>query len=429
MYESWYLNQYDQYNDIFHEDFEIFGLQSRGSSARLGELEALDTEDVLEWVEDCDEELVVANDSGDIKMLLTRHKRHQHHEIKPWYMAFEKKTFGSICRAWKLPSDYLFMRKGAAGSGTYQKHTTFNEQGSISNLGFTIRVPHSPRNSAKAIWSMAVSWDASNSHTNALFEGVSDADIHDIQQYLQAKHHLTSHPLLLPTMILEHLNTFFIDHRRELERSLFVLEHDLGLTRGRGQTDVWDWEYKEHRESTTECNRIYTGLIYLERRLDFTVGLSQFLLDCLTSLREDLNASPQTPKGLGVSKMMYTVVAQQDSKTNVKIAKAAKRDSSSMTAIAVLGFTFLPAMLVASMFSMSMFDFTASSIVTSNFWVFWAVTIPLTLTVLVAFKLWMSFKRSKSGKDGEALKLGRMTPVGVMREANLALNTPFYPVK
>jgi hypothetical protein len=44
---------------------------------------------------------------------------------------------------------------------------------------------------------------------------------------------------------------------------------------------------------------------------------------------------------------MYTVIAQQDSKINVKIARAAKRDSSSMTAIAVLGFTFLPAMLVA----------------------------------------------------------------------------------
>lgn len=44
---------------------------------------------------------------------------------------------------------------------------------------------------------------------------------------------------------------------------------------------------------------------------------------------------------------MYSVVAQKDSRTNVGIAKAAKRDSSSMTAIAVLGIIFLPAMLVA----------------------------------------------------------------------------------
>lgn len=144
---------------------------------------------------------------------------------------------------------------------------------------------------------MAVSWDASTSHTNALFEGVSDADIQDVQKYLQAKSELATHPLLLPMMILELLNIFFIDHRRELERSLFVLEHQLGLTRGRRQTDVWDWDYELHRESTKHCNGVYTGLVYLERRLEFTIGLAQFILECLTSLDdENLITKPKQSK-------------------------------------------------------------------------------------------------------------------------------------
>jgi hypothetical protein len=167
----------------------------------------------------------------------------------------------------------------------------------LTNAGFTIRVPHSPRNNAKAIWSMAISWDASTGKTNALFEGVSDADIQDVQRYLQAKSELASHPLLLPMMVLELLNIFFINHRRELERSLFVLEHQLGLTRGRRQTDVWDWDYELHRESTKHCNGVYTGLVYLERRLDFTIGLSQFILDCLDSFDdEQLITKPKQSK-------------------------------------------------------------------------------------------------------------------------------------
>lgn len=49
----------------------------------------------------------------------------------------------------------------------------------------------------------------------------------------------------------------------------------------------------------------------------------------------------------GYDLQIYTIITQQDSRTNVKIAKAAKVDSTSMTAIALLGIIFLPAMLVA----------------------------------------------------------------------------------
>jgi membrane protein implicated in regulation of membrane protease activity len=85
------------------------------------------------------------------------------------------------------------------------------------------------------------------------------------------------------------------------------------------------------------------------------------------------------------------------------------------------------------MFSMSMFDFSAppgsASFVNSNFWVYWAVTIPLTLAVLTIFRLWMSFQREMKGIEGESLKQERTMVVQSMHEANLALNTPFYPGK
>ena len=133
---------------------------------------------------------------------------------------------------------------------------------------------------------MAISWDARTGNTNALFEGVSDEDIQEVEEYLHVKTEMFSHPIILPTMVLELLNTFFIDHRRELERLLVVIEHQLGVTRGMfRQTDVWDRDYELQRESTKHCNVIYTGLVYLKRRLEFTLGLSQFLLECLEVLK------------------------------------------------------------------------------------------------------------------------------------------------
>ena len=56
MYESWYLEQYSQYNDLFHEDFEILGLKIRGSGTRLRELERLKNKNVLDWVEDSNDD-------------------------------------------------------------------------------------------------------------------------------------------------------------------------------------------------------------------------------------------------------------------------------------------------------------------------------------------------------------------------------------
>ena len=179
---------------------------------------------------------------------------------------------------------------------------------------YTIRVPHSPRNNAKAIWSMAVSWDASSNRTSALLDGVSDLDIEEMQQYLNAKQHSMSHPLLLPTMILELLNMFFIDHRRELERLLYLLEQQLGITRGKNPTGAWDWSYEFHRESTINCNKIYTSLVYLERRLEFLIGLSQFLLDNLASINEEVSLAAQQRSRLssGSNIIRETVVNSKD---------------------------------------------------------------------------------------------------------------------
>jgi hypothetical protein len=115
------------------------------------------------------------------------------------------------------------------------------------------------------------------------------------------------------------------------------------------------------------------------------------------------------------------------------------------------------------MFSMSMFDFSTiasdensnnnsinnnsnsssdssdsnsnseSSFVTSNFWMYWAVTIPLTLAVLTVWKLWITWSYHRGvakEEEGPLLSNGKTLAVQNLDETtNLALNTPYYPGK
>ncbi|KAK0109501.1 hypothetical protein ONS95_002190 [Cadophora gregata] len=388
------------------------------------------------------------------------------HEIKPWYMAFKHDVFAEISRTLNLPETYLFMRAQAGGAGNFAKYSSFNTDGSLSRLGFVIRVPHSPRYDEKAIWSMAISWNSATSHSSGLFEGVSDADIQEIVEYLTAKKNHSGHPLALPTMMLDLLMVHYTAHRRELESSLFLLETQLGITRGTRKTDAWDWGYDLFRESTKHCNGVYTGLVYLERRLQFASGLSKFLLSCLIYCgEENMLSEEQKSKIRGISRAMkeniqnnetfletqlqhvlclqkqsqalitviYTIVAQKDSRVNLQIAKAAKRDSSSMTALAVLGIVFLPAMLIASMFSMSMFDFSPSSDqgprLSSSFWMYWAVTLPLTLILLGIWKARMYVQSADEDRGVEPRHTEEKTFEAIRARYQPDHNTPFYPSK
>ncbi len=57
---------------------------------------------------------------------------------------------------------------------------------------------------------------------------------------------------------------------------------------------------------------------------------------------------------------------------------------------------------------------------------YWAVTIPLTLAVIVIYRLWMGFQRDNT-KEHASLQQEKTAVVQSLHEANLALVTPFYP--
>ena len=74
-----------------------------------------------------------------------------------------------------------------------------------------------------------------------------------------------------------------------------------------------------------------------------------------------------------------------------QIAEDSKRDSTSMKAIAAVTMFFLPGTFVASLFAMPIFSWNATAggdVISHRIWVYWAVTIPLTLITFGCFLLW-----------------------------------------
>ncbi|CAK7271827.1 hypothetical protein SEPCBS119000_004805 [Sporothrix epigloea] len=119
---------------------------------------------------------------------------------------------------------------------------------------------------------------------------------------------------------------------------------------------------------------------------------------------------------------LYNIIAQKESKLNLEIAQhqrllalASKRDNQSMKALSVVGAIFLPATYLASLFSMTFFNFQPGGngangtgdgsdgggpIVAPTLWVYFALTIPLTLLVLAAL-VWWDRSREKKLADEE----------------------------
>lgn len=90
-----------------------------------------------------------------------------------------------------------------------------------------------------------------------------------------------------------------------------------------------------------------------------------------------------------------------------KLAHAAKRDSAAMKTISLLGAIFFPGAYLASVFSMTFFNFqNGEDTVSSQFWIYWAVSIPLTMIIVGIWYVWEKRREAKYDKEDTDLEKG-----------------------
>lgn len=81
------------------------------------------------------------------------------------------------------------------------------------------------------------------------------------------------------------------------------------------------------------------------------------------------------------------------------------QDGASMKTIAVITMAFLPATFVATLFAMPIFSWNDSQdrIIGHQFWVYWSVEIPLTITVFLVWLGWWYWRSIGRDRDDEDL--------------------------
>ena len=100
----------------------------------------------------------------------------------------------------------------------------------------------------------------------------------------------------------------------------------------------------------------------------------------------------------------------------VKMSERARQDNNNMKLIAVVGLVYLPGTFVSGLFGMNFFQFEDQGgyqtwKVSDKFWMYWAITLPLTLTTISIWVLAFHTEALKvrvmqvwrpSGIDGKA---------------------------
>lgn len=84
---------------------------------------------------------------------------------------------------------------------------------------------------------------------------------------------------------------------------------------------------------------------------------------------------------------MYNLVTQQDAVTSTTIAREARADGNSMKVIAALTMVFLPGTYLSSVFGMAMVKSTVP------WWLYVALTVPLTIVVFLTWWMWQSYSQ------------------------------------
>ncbi|KAF2653539.1 hypothetical protein K491DRAFT_694591 [Lophiostoma macrostomum CBS 122681] len=97
------------------------------------------------------------------------------------------------------------------------------------------------------------------------------------------------------------------------------------------------------------------------------------------------------------------------------VALATWRDSAAMRTIAYVTLIFLPPTFVATLFSMTFFDWSPeppnTRIIAKHFWIYWVVSVPLTVVVWIIWRLWWT--REEESYRRELLQLRQVKGRGV----------------
>lgn len=320
-------------------------------------------------------------------------------------------------------------------------------------------------------WELHLAHDMKSSITTGFCKGTASSDIVECMKHLKTCAPQIQHPMLLPLIIFSHDMSAKTDvKQREAREWLRKLENAVSM-----RTEIADNESYVDDDGLVDFDLINRHLVechsqvlwkrptaYLQILDGFEATMKSFMEklppDRNTSFLKKLHDSMTSRMEFYRSKLhgidsyafttlqrldiqrsaLYNIIAQRESKLNFqmageqrKLAHASKRDTGAQKTIALMGAVFLPGAYLASVFSMTFFNFqnnnnngggsgsssgnspdnssstdTSTSPVSSQFWIYWAVTIPITIVIVVWWYIWEKRREKRYSEEDTELEKG-----------------------
>ncbi|KAI3337470.1 hypothetical protein HD806DRAFT_40700 [Xylariaceae sp. AK1471] len=272
-------------------------------------------------------------------------------------------------------------------------------------------------------WEIMLSYSFNTGITTGFVKGTPSSDINDTLKHLVACHGEVGHPLLLPVIILSHDLSAKVDIRqREARDWLRRLENAITMRNEIEEREEYtDFDVDGINRDLVECHsqvlwkrpQAYQEIIkemraamdkfkdrvrpekntkHMKALHGSTGSRLEFYRVKLTGQEHYIHT---TLERLHIQRQaLYNIITQKESKLNLemaaqqrRLAHASKRDSTAMKTLSLLGAIFLPGTFLASVFSMTFFNFNVDkgSEVSQELWIYFVVTIPLTLAIVGAW--------------------------------------------
>lgn len=256
---------------------------------------------------------------------------------------------------------------------------------------------------------------------------------------------LWSHPLLLPTALLQVCARQTEKHLPNLHQRVHVTVHHLGVSLG---PEAVEDQTNHDRPSepmeidvkwaTGELYTLLPTILYEESVTAWQHGFVDWLskatahlgddsipakergrfaeigstIEFMASGIESMRKNLEYIRGMAQSQidLLFSIVTQRDALVsrkandlNLEIARATREDSISISTFTFITAIFLPPTFVATLFSMSMFDWSSENstsgsgrdTLSKQFWVFWAVSVPLTVATIGGWYIWYTHADKK----------------------------------
>ncbi|KAI0902426.1 hypothetical protein F4806DRAFT_446988 [Annulohypoxylon nitens] len=374
-----------------------------------------------------------------IRLIVQKDAQHPN-TFAPHYISLKNELYDLMVRTWHLP---LRAIEGSSLVGPFF-WCSHDQNENDRHLQIIFRKSDVRKKGKTRGWEIMLSYSYKTGITSGFVKGTSSSDITESLKHLAASQAEVGHPLLLPMIILSYdLSSKGDKRQRDARDWLRRLENAITMRNEIDETETYsEFDVDGINRDLVECHSQVLWKrpqAYQEILKEFKVAMDNFMRyvpeqdrhpAALRALHETMISRLDfyrvkltgmehyihtTLERLHIQRQaLYNIMAQKESKLNLEIASqqrrvahATKRDGTAMKTLSLLGAVFLPGTFMASVFSMTFFDFNVGpddgssanssgdgATVSKKLWVYFAVTIPLTVIILL-FWYYLDRRREK----------------------------------